>query len=115
MSQEWIEWNGGECPVPPRTIVEIKTNGGAVYETLASSLSWAHSDMYPLMNIVAYRIVEPVGNPDKLDAPESLRDRFAMAALTGILANTDLSNSTAHEFAEIAYGQADAMMTERRK
>ncbi len=114
MSQEWIEWNGGECPVPPRTIVEIKTNGGAVYETLASSLSWAHSDMYPLMNIVAYRIVEPVGNPDKLDAPESLRDRFAMAALTGLCGNQRVGNISSELLASI-FEIADAMMEARKK
>lgn len=25
---EWIEWSGGECPVPPNTIVDIMVRGG---------------------------------------------------------------------------------------
>lgn len=28
MSNEWIEWNGGECPVPKGTLVDVKFKGG---------------------------------------------------------------------------------------
>ena len=110
---EWIEWNGGEMPVPGNTVVDIKCFNTAVFaEQIAGCCMWNRIDGY---RIVAYRITQPEQKTEPTDAPKTLRDEFAMAALTGILANTDLSNSTAHEFAEIAYGQADAMMTERRK
>ena len=26
----WIDWNGGECPVPPKTLVKIKLRSGHV-------------------------------------------------------------------------------------
>ncbi len=40
----------------------------------------------------------------------TLRDEFAMAALTGLLACPE-SQGTWKEFADFAYEQADAMMT----
>lgn len=44
---------------------------------------------------------------------ETLRDRFALAALQGMLAyNIDVSNKT---LATLAYGIADAMLVERKK
>lgn len=51
-----------------------------------------------------------VQSPDKL----TLRDQFAMAALTGLLAQTDKPVSAA-EFARQAYVAADAMMEARAR
>ncbi len=43
----------------------------------------------------------------------SIRDKFAAAALTGVLASE--TNATYKEFAESSYKCADAMLAERRK
>ena len=73
-----------------------------------------------------------MGDLNKLPPPErmplldddvSLRDRFAMAALTGILSNEALlqrqfsclpGDRIKHEIADLAYRQADAMLFARR-
>ena len=39
----WIKWDGGECPVPPDTVVEVKLRCGIIEsETLADNLYWSH-------------------------------------------------------------------------
>jgi len=47
--------------------------------------------------------------------PKSLRDEFAIAALTGIMANPDCAFEDDWEFADFAYDLADAMMKRREK
>lgn len=49
------------------------------------------------------------------EPPESLRDRFAMAALTGIMASKRSMNCSWDEIAVDCYGFADAMMAQRLK
>lgn len=44
----------------------------------------------------------------------TLRDQFAMAAFTGLLANSDLIGET-EDYARWAYQHADAMLKEREK
>ena len=44
---------------------------------------------------------------------ESLRDRFAMAAITGFTANPDFSDQDFEESANAAYLTADAMLVRR--
>lgn len=56
MSQEWIEWNGGEMPVPGNTLVEVAFHNGARIERdCASSWYWIHHGCST--DIIAYRIV----------------------------------------------------------
>ena len=45
----------------------------------------------------------------------TLRDKFAMAVLTGIQANPACDEWTSHQVAEFAYKHADAMLAERNK
>lgn len=53
-----------------------------------------------------------IGEPAGAGAPvETLRDRFAMAALTGLVAHRDLADG----LDVICYGIADAMLAERAK
>jgi len=73
----WIEWSGGECPVPPKTIVETRHRSGD--ECLLAKgpaddnsygegpwtagrwgrKAWLHeADGFSSVDIVAYRIVE---------------------------------------------------------
>ena len=39
----WIKWNGGKCPVPPDTLVEVKLRSGrALGPNRASTYMWNH-------------------------------------------------------------------------
>ena len=64
----WIKWDGGECPVPPDTLVEVKFRDGSC-ETghSANCYSWLRVDFND--DIVEYRIA--IEQPD-LDAAEQL-------------------------------------------
>jgi hypothetical protein len=46
-------------------------------------------------------------------ARAELRDRFAMAALTGLLADHTMQNFAVTEFADLSYEYADAMLKAR--
>jgi len=54
--------------------------------------------------------------PRKVPPNKTLRDEFAMAALTGLLAGLESDGHLAHDdAAQFAYDRADAMMKEREK
>ena len=54
----WIEWNGGECPIKSyKTIVEYRLASGLVGVRAGRRLDWTHSPT-SLVNIIAYRITE---------------------------------------------------------
>ena len=64
----WIKWNGGECPVPDDTRVEVKCRSGKVLEPrLAYRYSWSHIDSNS--DIVEYHTVTEQPN---LEAAEKL-------------------------------------------
>ena len=51
---DWIKWNGGECPVPPDTMVEVKFRRGAPErEGRAGRYFWNHEGEAD--DIVEYR------------------------------------------------------------
>ena len=52
----WIDWNGGECPVPPNTKVEIQYPDNDVDSCIASEVDWNHYGMGG--DITAYRVVK---------------------------------------------------------
>ena len=54
---DWIEWEGGECPVPKDTLVEIKARGGRDVRVVdvAGAFDWSVVD--------AYRVVAPAEKP----------------------------------------------------
>lgn len=55
---DWIEWNGGECPVPLGSVVEVKIRSGDVFERVASCIYWknfSHPDDSG-DDVIAYRI-----------------------------------------------------------
>lgn len=75
-NEGWIEWGGGECPVPCGTIVDVKHRCGAVSENqqawpqrhkesdvMVNPLSnagqafWRHENS--VMDIIAYRLHQP--------------------------------------------------------
>ena len=71
----WIEWHGGECPVDPKTAVEVKFwDGEYCLDSLAEEWYWGDSAFED--TIVAYRIVRGDKNQHPM-AAEMLRDRDA--------------------------------------
>lgn len=64
----WIEWNGGECPVPSDTSVEVKFRCGLIKQAApAKSYDWHHHDDGG--DIVKYRAVTEQAD---LEAAEKL-------------------------------------------
>lgn len=63
----WIEWKGGECPVPDGTLVDLKyRNGEEEYELSTKDIDWLH-DQHPY-DAVAYRPHQPQEWPeDRVD------------------------------------------------
>ena len=53
---KWIEWDGGECPVQPETLVEAKARFGVIMSHLrAGEYCWHHyGNPY---DIISYRTV----------------------------------------------------------
>ena len=67
----WIKWNGGECPVPPETIVEAKLRCvGVEISGLAKTYSWL--GVGGDGDIVEYRVITE--QPDLEAAEKLLRD-----------------------------------------
>jgi hypothetical protein len=55
---DWIEHNGGECPVDAQTSVQVRFRDGRVCHVCkASAFRWWHVGIGG--DIVAYRIAEP--------------------------------------------------------
>jgi hypothetical protein len=55
---EWIDWHGGECPVPAGTRVEVKFRTGNEAECFATgddSTAWLH--IHGPVDVIAYRIL----------------------------------------------------------
>ena len=54
---EWIEWNGGECPVAPEMRVELKfrVHGTHIMPYYADALRWNHENNGG--DILAYRVL----------------------------------------------------------
>lgn len=58
MANGWIEWEGGECPVPRDASAQFKFRDGGEGEwDLAGGMRWSHAGSGG--DIVAYRLCEP--------------------------------------------------------
>lgn len=56
---EWIEWGGGECPVPDGAAFRIRLRHG--HEWMpdgVDGLDWSHLDWDANQDIIAYRIIK---------------------------------------------------------
>ncbi len=60
----WIEWKGGECPVPIGTNVQIRYRTGdddpepsPVNAWMANHAIWEHNADNPKNDIIAYRVL----------------------------------------------------------
>ena len=105
---EWKEHDGG--PQPEETVgrrVHIRFRDGRLSTRpfYADHGCWPH-DGY-LWDIAQYYIV------DTDEAIHVLRDEFAMAALTGLLAHA--SGEDPHNAPAMAYALADAMLAARKE
>jgi hypothetical protein len=55
MTNKWIKWDGGECPVDGETYVYIKCRDTPTYlDHKAKRLDWTHSGEWS--DIIAYRL-----------------------------------------------------------
>jgi hypothetical protein len=60
----WIDWKGGECPVPPGTLVEVQLRCESRKEAEANNgegcpaCSWDWSDRGFCYDIIAYRVID---------------------------------------------------------
>lgn len=60
---DWIEWNGGECPVAAGKLVDVKfRNGVIVAHELAENWDWEHGIVQDDGDIIAYRVVTDMEN-----------------------------------------------------
>ena len=65
-SEGWIEWNGGECPLPDDVQCEYRMRDGEIDTAKGSSLWW-HVEQEDT-DIIAYRPI--LSEPSKPEAPE---------------------------------------------
>jgi hypothetical protein len=57
MTNDWIKWDGGECPFKSnKTVVEIKLRNGVTGMPFAKNARWSAKGF--VSDIIAYRIVE---------------------------------------------------------
>lgn len=76
---EWIEWSGGERPVPPNTQVEVEFQSGIVGSSLSHEVRWWY--LGSAGDIVAYRVLEAA--PAKVDASALLNKAADLMAERG--------------------------------
>jgi len=60
---DWIEWKGGECPVPPDTMVEVRNRSGVQSRDFAGYFRWDEIDNF--IAIVAYRVISEKPKPEE--------------------------------------------------
>jgi hypothetical protein len=77
MSNDWIVWNGGECPVPVGTLVDIQYRDGELHYGMFAyeNSSSPERDAGPAFwrndgednDIIAYRVVNPKPAIERMD------------------------------------------------
>ena len=113
----WIEWHGGECPVPAGTRVSVKFRNGVstgLSGDRVAEYGWVHYG--DASDIVAYRISKPAEPPAPDTSAEENRlwHEYAGKAMQGLLACPS-TTGTHDGFAKNAADFADAMLAEARK
>lgn len=80
----WIEWGGGECPVPGDTevLVKCKSEGAWDYrcKQRADEVSWTHDDS--MLDIIAYRLHHPQEAEQPEESEEDLNECIGQAPVT---------------------------------
>jgi len=59
---EWHGWNGGECPVHPKSVVDVKFNDGEECEEEEAEV-WDWETHF--VKIIAFRVTKPYVEPPK--------------------------------------------------
>lgn len=63
---DWIEWHGGERPVPVDALVDVRLRAGnVVADWPAGAVRWRHGGNEN--DVAAYRVVGTVGQPETRD------------------------------------------------
>lgn len=74
----WIEWSGGECPVPPDTLVEVLFRNGETDYTVQDAATYCWDHVKCDQDIISYRVVddeaEPDSKPDLVNSPSHYTD-----------------------------------------
>lgn len=71
---EWIEWNGGVCPVAPDTRVRVKLRDTKPsLEGVGEDFEWYHTN--GPRDIVAYRVISKAAPTDTITSTLSERDK----------------------------------------
>ena len=61
---QWHGWNGGECPVHPKTEVDaVFGDGGKQCSIAGSHLDWSGPDVLPRSYVAAFRVVKAYREP----------------------------------------------------
>lgn len=83
VAEPWVKWEGGECPVPKDTIVQIRMRDGtsACEPRVAGELRWDHRGWRG--DITRYRVVKPECKHDWVMADA---DDFQTCSKCGALA-----------------------------
>lgn len=122
----WIEWQGGECPVPKGTMIDVRFRDGAQRDNIpaleiltetreASEAFWDDDGMEN--DIIAYRVLKyhdgfgPQAEPDwKAKYEEAIdRHRCAIMALDSCQARAEKAEAQIVELEEKNQRQADDM------
>lgn len=77
----WIEWGGGECPVPGDTEVLVKCKSEGAWDCRckqrADEVSWAHDDS--ALDVIAYRLHQPQQEERPEESEEDLNECIGQA------------------------------------
>lgn len=76
----WVEWKGGECPVPGDTLVDARLHSGRVLSGLARSFAWYWINDDD--DIVAYRVISTPEPAAQLNGGKLSGDHYYRVRVT---------------------------------
>lgn len=59
----WLEWHGGECPIDPDTIVDVRFGDGSVDTDFAGCWDWGNMWSLDQLDITGYRVSKANSGP----------------------------------------------------
>lgn len=72
-------WNGGTCPVHPKTEVEYWMRGGDKSRNIAKTLDWSHAKTFRCYDIIAFRVTKIHREPKTIWVNEYSEDNRGVA------------------------------------
>lgn len=74
-TNDWIDWRGGEQPVPDGALVDVELDDGSIdHEELAQDIEWTRT------RIIRYRVIREAEKPTQESAVEDRRHRHDIIA-----------------------------------